>query len=236
MIIKRFYPKKCYHFNYNFEHKKLFPGNLGPSTGEMGTLMYWSEPNKLFNSTLLKFEKKLAEESYVGYVDLNCIVNHNGIYPLEWTMRFGYPTISIQKEGIITPLSELFYSLSKGEDIKLKVKNGFQIGVRVVVPPFPFNDKKTFEMKSKDSVIYFKKPPEGIHIEDVKLVGGEWVVTGESGIILIVCGTGLSMLQAKNQAYNRINNIIIPHMYYRTDIGDRWNVDSDKLHSWGYLR
>jgi phosphoribosylamine--glycine ligase len=25
-------------------------------------------------------------------------------------------------------------------------------------------------------------------------------------------------------------------MYYRTDIGDRWAEDSDKLHNWGYLR
>lgn len=31
-----------YPINVNFEHKKLFPGGLGPSTGEMGTAMYWS--------------------------------------------------------------------------------------------------------------------------------------------------------------------------------------------------
>ena len=34
----------------NFEHKKLFPGDIGPSTGEMGTAMFWSEPNKIFNA------------------------------------------------------------------------------------------------------------------------------------------------------------------------------------------
>ncbi len=38
-----------YPLNVNFEHKKLFPGNIGPSTGEMGTAMFWSGPNKLFN-------------------------------------------------------------------------------------------------------------------------------------------------------------------------------------------
>jgi phosphoribosylamine---glycine ligase len=25
-------------------------------------------------------------------------------------------------------------------------------------------------------------------------------------------------------------------MYYRTDIGDRWVEDTDRLHTWGYLR
>ena len=104
--------------NINFEHKKLFPGNIGPPTGEMGTSMFWSEPNRLFTQTLLKMESKLAEEGYVGYIDLNCIVNNNGIYPLEFTSRFGYPTISIQQEGMLTPMSDLFWELANGLEPK----------------------------------------------------------------------------------------------------------------------
>jgi len=225
-----------YPINVNFEHKKLFPGDLGPSTGEMGTMMFWSEPNKIFNQTLKKMESKLAEEGYVGYIDINCMVNKRGIYPLEFTSRFGYPTISIQAEGMLTPMGEFFYELARGNKVILKVKDGFQIGVRLVVPPFPFTDKETFNVKSKDSVVYFKKPTEGVHIEDVKLVNGEWLVTGTVGVVLVVCGTGQTMKQAQNQAYKRIKDINIPHMYYRQDIGDRWFEDSDKLHAWGYLR
>lgn len=223
--------------NVNFEHKKLFPGNIGPSTGEMGTAMYWSAPNRIFNQTLAKMEKKLREERYVGYIDLNCIVNAQGIYPLEFTARFGYPTISIQQEGLNAPMGEILAALAHGEPIDLKPKSGFQVGVRIVVPPFPYDDPKTFEANSEERVIIFKKPDySGVHIEDVKLVNGEWVVTGNSGVVLIVVGTGPTMRQAQAQAYNRIKNIMIPNMYYRTDIGDRWHEDHDRLHSWGYLR
>ncbi|MBN2585269.1 phosphoribosylamine--glycine ligase [Patescibacteria group bacterium] len=233
--------KFIYPINVNFEHKKLFPGNIGPSTGEMGTSMFWSDPNKLFNSTLKKMEETLARERYVGYIDLNCIVNGYGIYPLEFTSRFGYPTISIQQEGMITPIGDFFYGLATGEDIQLKTKKGFQVGARVVVAPFPFRDKKTFEQDSKGATIVFKhrngKDPEGVHIEDIKQVSGEWVVTGSSGTSLIVVGTGPSMKQAQQQMYNRIQNVALPNMYYRDDIGDRWQEeDSDRLHSWGYLR
>jgi phosphoribosylamine---glycine ligase len=226
-----------YPVNINFEHKKLFPGNLGPPTGEMGTSMFWSPPNQLFNQTLLKMESKLAEEGYVGYIDVNCIVNGNGIYPLEFTSRFGYPTISIQQAGMTTPIGQFFWDLANGNDPKLRVKSGFQIGVRIVVPPFPFDDTETFESFSRNAAIVFKKPPnDEYHIEDVKQVNGQWVVAGTSGVILIVVGLGQTMKQAQSQVYSRIKNVMIPNMYYRTDIGDRWDEDSDRLHNWGILR
>jgi phosphoribosylamine--glycine ligase len=226
-----------YPINVNFEHKKLFPKELGVATGEMGTSMFWSEPNKLFNATLKKMESKLAEEGYVGYIDINCIVNGNGIYPLEFTSRFGYPTISIQYDGMLDSFGDFLFQLAKGNKPKLRAKSGFQIGARVVVPPFPFKDKKTFNSFSKNAAIVFKKPSiQGVHIEDVKLVNNEWLVTGTSGVALVVTGLGQTMKQAQQQLYERIKNILIPNMYYRTDIGDRWYEDSDKLHTWGYLR
>ena len=226
-----------YPININFEHKKLFPGQIGPSTGEMGTSMYWGGANKIFNSTLLKLEPKLKEEGYVGYIDINCIVNANGIYPLEFTARFGYPTIFIHQEGIQLAMADFLYGLAEGSLNEFKGKKGFQVGVRIVVPPYPFDDQDTFERYSNNAAVLFKKQNyDGIHIEDVKNVNGQWLVAGTSGVVLVVVGTGQTMKQAQNQVYNRIRNIMIPNMYYRTDIGDRWFEDCDRLHTWGYLR
>ena len=163
-------------------------------------------------------------------------MNGNGIYPLEFTSRFGYPTIFIQSEGIQMLMSQFLLSLAKGELKYFKTRPGFQIGVRIVMPPYPFNDDETFNVKSKDTVIHFKKNIDGVHIEDVKIMNDEWVITGNSGVVLVVCGLGQTMKQAQRQVYSRISNIMIPHMYYRTDIGNRWFEDSDKLHNWGYLR
>ena len=223
--------------NVNFEHKKLFPGNIGPSTGEMGTSMFFSEPNRIFSATLKKMESVLRREKYVGYIDINCIVNNNGIYPLEFTSRFGYPTISIQQEGILMPMGEFLHGMAEGTLSKFKARSGFQVGVRIVVPPYPYKDKRLFETYSKDAVIMFKKPDfVGIHIEDIRKFNNEWLVTSIKGVALIVVGLGQTMKQAQAQAYNRIENIMIPNMYYRKDIGDRWFEDSDKLHNWGYLR
>lgn len=224
--------------NINFEHKRLFPGDLGPFTGEMGTLMFWSKPNEFFRLTLAKMLPALRESGYIGVIDINCIVNGRGIYPLEFTCRFGYPTIMIMSEGILTPASEWLWRLAKGENFEIKTKKGFQIGVRIVVPTYfvKGNDRATVEMY-RDLPIMFKKPNlEGIHIEDVKLDNGVWRIAGESGVLLTVTGSGTTVAEAQHQVYNRIQNIMVQTMFYRTDIGDRWKVDSDKLHTWGYLR
>ena len=41
--------------------------------------------------------------------------------------------------------------------------------------------------------------------------------------------------EARKQVYNRIYNIMIPNMFYRTDIGATWAEDRDKMHSWEYI-
>ncbi|MEA1785981.1 phosphoribosylamine--glycine ligase [Arenibacter sp. GZD96] len=225
-----------YPINVTFEHKKLFPKELGVSTGEMGSSMFWAKDSPIFDATLKKFEQTLASKNFIGQLDINCIVNGNGIYPLEFTSRFGFPQIFIQRAGINEPMGNLFYKLASAKTFKINVKKGFQVGAYLVVPPFPFEDKKTFDLFSKDSVIVFKKDAkEGIHPMHVKKINNEWLITGNTGIALLVTGTGLTMRDAQKMMQNRISAIIINNVYYRTDIGDRWLEDSDKLWSWGLL-
>jgi phosphoribosylamine--glycine ligase len=222
--------------NITFEHKKLFPKELGVSTGEMGSSMFWTKDSPIFEATLRKFEATLAKHKFVGHIDINCIVNGNGIYPLEFTSRFGYPQIFIQRAGITEPIGQMFHKIASGHKFKIQVKKGFQVGAFLVVPPFPYEDKKTFELFSKDSVIVFKKDiKEGVHPMHLKNINEEWLITGNTGIALLVTGTAITMRDAQKMMQNRISNIIINNVYYRTDIGDRWLEDSDKLWSWGLL-
>jgi phosphoribosylamine--glycine ligase len=51
----------------------------------------------------------------------------------------------------------------------------------------------------------------------------------------VVTGSGKTTEEARRQAYSRVANIMIPNMFYRTDIGAKWIEDSDLLLSLGYL-
>jgi phosphoribosylamine---glycine ligase len=223
--------------NVNFEHKRVFPGNIGPFTGEMGTLMFWAQNSPLFDQTLGRMEQTLSESGYVGYIDLNCIVNGRGVYPLEFTSRFGYPTIHIQCEGIQMPASEWLERLANGESFDLKTKKGYQIGVRVLVPShFSKTDNEDTEFY-RDMAVNFRKAGnlDGVHIEDVKCDNGIWRIAGSSGCVLVITASGSTVEETRRLVYSRIQNVMIPNMFYRTDIGTRWFEESDKLRTWGYL-
>jgi len=220
----------------NFEHKRLFPHELGPSTGEMGTSMYYTKNSPVFERTLLKMKDKLVESKYVGYIDINCIANSKGIWPLEFTSRLGYPTISIQMEGITSEWGGFLSDLAQGKEAQLKTKKGYQVGVVITIPPWPFEDEKAFKKYSEGATILFKRHSmDGIHIGEVKLEEGDWHIAGTSGYALVVTGSGATMADAIEKAYQSVRNVMIPNMFYRTDIGERWARDSDMLLSWEYI-
>jgi phosphoribosylamine--glycine ligase len=220
----------------NFEHKRLFNDEIGPSTGEMGTSMFWTGEDPLYRATLAPLAGRLAATGYVGYFDVNCIASHRGVVPLEVTARFGCPTYNIQIDGVLSRWSDFLLAQARGEPFALRTRRGFQVGVVVAVPPYPFEDPAAFRRYSEDAVVMWRKPPsEGVHPGEVKLVEGDWRLTGTSGYSLVVTGTASTMIEARKEAYNRVRNVVIPNMFYRTDIGERWARDGDLLQSWGLL-
>ena len=180
---------------------------------------------------------RLQESGYIGYIDVNCIANARGIYPLEFTSRFGYPTINIQMEGVLTPMGEFLYRLANKEEFELRTKRGFQVGVVVALTPYISGRPEDISTYHDLSILFRRPNPnlEGIHLGDVKLVDGQLRVAGISGYVLIVTGSGQTVEEARKQTYNRVKNIRLQNMFYRVDIGTRWYKDSDKLQIWGYL-
>jgi len=85
-------------------------------------------------------------------------------------------------------------------------------------------------------VVFETENRDGIHLEDAKKIDGQWRVAGDNGMPIVVTGMGETMQAARRQAYERINDVVMPNMYYRDDIGERWIAgDGDRLQAWGYL-
>ena len=219
----------------NFEYKKLMTGDLGPNSGEAGTTGFWTDRCRLFDETLGKAEPILRQSNYHGPIDLNCIATKEAIYPLEWTPRFGVPTIWLQMDGIKSKMGDFFDALANGKPFRLDTHDGLQMCVVVAVAPFPYEDPEAFKKYSADKEVEFKADMAGIYKADVKLVDGRFKLAGNSGYACVCVGKGLTMEEAKDETYKRVKSIALADAFYRTDIGHRWHKDRDLLQAWGYL-
>jgi phosphoribosylamine--glycine ligase len=53
---------------------------------------------------------------------------------------------------------------------------------------------------------------------------------------LAVTAEGETIQNARKRAYDRVDDVTIPNLYYRDDVGERWiDGDGDRLQAWGYL-
>ena len=207
------------------------------NSGEMGTLGRWvTDGCPLYQETLKKMEPLMRGSGYHGYLDLNCIATKEAIYPLEFTPRFGVPTIWLQMEGINSKLGDFFYAMGASKHFNLDTEPGLQMCVVVAVSPFPFEDPQAFKKYSEGKELQFKDPTiGGIYLADVKMDGDRFVLAGNSGYACVCVGKGMTFEECKEDTYKKVKSIDLPDMFYRTDIGHKWNKDRDLLEAWGWL-
>lgn len=221
----------------NQEYKRMFPDDIGPLVDDMGVVIVWDEPNGMFRKTVQLIEVELAKTNFAGFLDINCIANKHGVYPLEFTARFGYPTLDGQLAGLQTPVGEFFLRLAAGEDFRIETKERYQIGICGVLPPYISANQRNSSMYH-NLPIFVNGPSwdlPGLYFKDIKLDGKVLRVAGESRHVLVATGSGKTVERAQQRAYRLLKKINVQNLFYRIDIGRRWKKDSPLLKKWGYL-
>jgi phosphoribosylamine--glycine ligase len=208
----------------DWEHKRFFAEDLGELTGEMGTVATYERTGRFFDLTLARIGPLLREHGHVGYVNLNTIVNEDGIWPLEFTCRFGYPGFAVLDPLQDIEWGELLRMVATRSRRRFPVSPGFSLGVVLTTPPFPYSRKEIAEPVGLPILMpdsFTAEDRHHVHFGEVGLAQGQLVTSGLYGWTMVVTGTGPTIGRAKCAAYERVARIAIPNVRYRLDIGDR---------------
>jgi phosphoribosylamine---glycine ligase len=223
----------------DWEHKRFFNGDLGELTGEMGTLVTYRGSERLFAEVLEPLAPRLAGRGHHGYVNVNTVVNEDGVWPLEFTCRFGYPGFAILDALQVDGWEGILRGMLGSGGSRFATADGWAVGVVLTVPPFPYLDPDP--RASADLPIFVRGGMDAIarrhlHFAEVALRGPDLVTSGASGYVLVATGTGAEVAAAQRDAYALIERVTVPNARYRTDIGERFRrADGARLRKLGYL-
>src|SRR3974390_6907 len=213
----------------NFEFKKLCTGHLGCSTGEQGTVLRYVRKSKLAEEVLLPLTDDLLRTGHTGYVDVNCIIDSKGRpWPLEFTMRPGWPTFNIQQCLHRGDSVEWLMSLVDGVDLKNMILNEIATGVVLSIPDYTYSHLTRKEVVGipvygQEQVMEHIHPCEMMECEVPAEEGGRRKCLGTAGdYVLVMTATGRTVRDAQRTVYRHLKTVNVPNSpTWRTDIGDR---------------
>ena len=231
----------------NWEHKKMMPGDLGVNTGEMGTVMRFVRKSKLAKLMLEPMADALEKMGYIGCVDVNCIIDKEGqAWPLEFTMRPGWPAFLIQQSLHKGDHLEWLYDLAEGRDARCIQYDKIAVGVVMALPDFPYS--RATKKETHGVPLYGLKPSimDDIHPCQVmmgtapverggKIVTEPMMVTA-GDYVLVATGTGETVRLARDKAYRVLNNLksTPSSPFWRIDIGRKMAKELEAIQPMGY--
>jgi phosphoribosylamine-glycine ligase len=207
------------------EHKDAQNGGRsGILTGEVGTTITWSDdnPNGKMARAFRDLERTLRHVGAKGMVDINTIIDSSGIpYLVEFTMRWGRPTMDIQAavfEGNYGNFLRAIAVGGSGTDHGKFPKNA--MGVVVYNYGIPFYHglpSVTFTMPSSaacGAVVPF------LSVRDSE---GQYHTLPHDGRNLVSVGFGDEISDCRKIAYSQLQNFSMYGGTWRDDIGNNWN-------------
>jgi phosphoribosylamine--glycine ligase len=202
------------------DFKRAFDGDQGPNTGGMGA--YTPVPgvdidaldiNGLFIEPTLNALRK-RDIDYRGVLYAGLMLTADGPKLVEFNVRFGDPESEVVLPLLRSDLAELLVAAADGR-VPATVETAEEAGVIVMVAgaeagaPISGVD----DAGALDGVTVF-------HARTARDNDGR-LVTGGSGRILGVAGTGPTLALARENAYAGIARVSFDGMQYRTDIAER---------------
>lgn len=207
------------------DHKRVGEGDTGPNTGGMGAY----SPAPLFDAAMqADVMERIIEPTMRGMAEMGhpfsgvlfcgIMVTKDGPKLIEYNVRFGDPECEVLMLRLESDLLPLLKASAEGDlsDINLKWSDKTALTVVMCAPNYPATPEKGSQIDVeevaaiKDVTVFHA----GTALKDGKLIAN-------GGRVLAVCGSGNTVKEAQNKAYEGVKTIQWPEGFYRNDIGWR---------------
>jgi phosphoribosylamine--glycine ligase len=226
------------------EHKPLMNGDVGPATGEQGTVCQYVTTDKLAEDMLLPLEPILRTLGHRGDFAVGAMVDTSGkAHFLEFTARCGWPAWWIQTASHAGDPVTWMKDLLDGKDT-LKVSHDVAIGVVMAQPNYPYLDTASPEMVNGKPIMGVEDVLPDVHLVEVMMGKGPVMEGGKvvdrptyqtaGEYVLVATGLGKTVTKARKRVYGTVKQIHFPDRMYRTDIGEKVIESLPGLHKFGY--
>lgn len=226
-----------------FEHKPLMDGDIGPATGEQGTVTQYCEDDKLARDMLLPLEPILRTLGHRGDFAVGAMVDTKGnAHFLEFTARCGYPCWWIQAASHRGDPVVWMKDLLDGKD-SLKVSYDVAIGVVMAQPDYPYDNYSPEEVNGVPIRGAEAVMPD-LHLVEAMLGKGPVMENGKvverptyqtaGTYVAVATGLGKTVERARKKVYATVDAVHFPNRMYRTDIGEKVIDKIDALHKHGF--
>ncbi|WP_338787766.1 phosphoribosylamine--glycine ligase [Metabacillus sp. FJAT-53654] len=214
--------EKVYPMVIAQDHKRAYDNDEGPNTGGMGA--YSPVPqiseqvvNTAVETILKPAAKALVSEgrSFTGILYAGLILTTDGPKVIEFNARFGDPETQVVLPRLESDLVESLLAILDDKPVELVWTSKAVLGVVLASKGYP----NEYEKGQAIGQLTEKHVEAVIFHAGTKKVEDQFVNNG--GRVLVVSGYGDTISEAQENAYELVEKIAVPALFYRKDIGNK---------------
>lgn len=205
------------------DHKRIFDDDQGPNTGGMGAyapapFLTEAMKNIIIDNIIKPTIRGLQKEGspYTGVLYIGLMLTGSGPTVIEYNVRLGDPeaqvVLPLIKTDFVDIMSACLNSYLSG--LKLEYYSGYCAGVVMASGGYPGKYVTNIEIigdlsDTEESFVF--------HAGTKKLLDGTLVTDG--GRVLCISAIGVTLKEAIDRAYSRVNKVYFEGASFRRDIG-----------------